>query len=267
MSRDEHPSPRGGPEAACNATPRHWLGGLGMDIHVVHPLTCPQDVTMEQLHPLYTFEVLLQRGHIPRCLHHTQSGFSSQRFPLPQSSHSSEGMAQASLDQDEALEDDFQTQHMPVCHIMWWEDNGRRSSAEESLEYSRGSPGQWTEYQIDIGEEEEMLETVNSTWRATCWLQLAVQGTSGDEVPWYKLITPLMVGDEGVALSLAKHLLTIWWWSIKVQGQNICPPAPTVLNIGQFMMREEVLAKVDNSLWFEAYSHALQRVREAACGR
>ena len=36
-----------------------------------------------------------------------------------------------------------------------------------------------------------------------------------------------------------------------------------VLNIGQFMMQEEVLEKVDNSLWFEAYSHALQRVREA----
>ena len=30
------------------------------------------------------------------------------------------------------------------------------------------------------------------------------------------------------------------------------------------MMQEEVLEKVDDSLWFEAYSHALQRVGEAA---
>ena len=35
------------------------------------------------------------------------------------------------------------------------------------------------------------------------------------------------------------------------------------LNIGQFMTREEVLEGIDNSLWFAAYSHALQWVGEA----
>ena len=35
------------------------------------------------------------------------------------------------------------------------------------------------------------------------------------------------------------------------------------LNIGQFMTREEVLEGVDDSLWFAAYSHSLQRVGEA----
>ena len=176
-------------------------------------------------------------------------------------------MARASLNQDKALEDDFQTQHMPVCHVMWQEDDGPRSSAEGRLEYCGGSLGQQTEYQIDIGEGKEMLETVDPTWRTTCWLQLVVQGISDDKVPWYELITPLTVGTEGVALLLAKCLLTIWWWSIKVQGRDVCLPAPTVLNIGQFMMREEVLEKVDNFLWFEAYSHALQRVGEATCGQ
>ena len=112
-----------------------------------------------------------------------------------------------------------------------------------------------------------MLETVNPTWRATHWLQLVVQGILDDEVPWYDLITPLMVGAEGAALSLANHLLAIWWWSIKVQGQDVCLPALTVLNIGQFMMWEEVLGKVDDFLWFEAYSHTLQRVGEAAHGQ
>ena len=111
-----------------------------------------------------------------------------------------------------------------------------------------------------------MLETVDPTWRATCWLQLVVQGILDDEVPWYDLITPLMVGAKGVALSLAKHLLAIWQWSIKVQGQDVCPPTLTVLNIGKFMTWEEVLGKVDDSLWFEAYSHALQRVGEAEHG-
>ena len=175
------------------------------------------------------------------------------------SSRSGEGMAQASLDQDEAQEDDFQTQHTPVCHMMWQEDDNRRSSAEGRLQHSRGSPGQWTGYQIDIGKEEEMLETVDPTWRATHWLQLVVQGISDDEVPWYDLVTPLTVGTEGAALSLAKRS--------RVQGQDVCPPAPTVLNIGQFMTWEEVQGTVDNSLWFEVYSHALQRVGEAVRSR
>ena len=112
-----------------------------------------------------------------------------------------------------------------------------------------------------------MLETVNPTWSTSHWLQLAVQGISDGEVPWYNLITPLTVGAEGVALSLAKCLLAIWQWNIKVQGWDVCLPALTVLNIGQFMTREEVLGKVDNSLWFEAYSCTLQRVGEATHGQ
>ena len=70
-----------------------------------------------------------------------------------------------------------------------------------------------------------------------------------------------------MALSLAKHLLTIWWWSIKVQGWDVCPPAPTTLNIGQFMTWEEVLENVDGSLWFVAYSCTLQKVGEATHGQ
>ena len=64
-----------------------------------------------------------------------------------QSSHSSEGMAQASLDEDDAWEDDFQNLHTPVHCVVHREDNGHR-----------GSPGQRTEYQVDIGMEEDMLE-------------------------------------------------------------------------------------------------------------
>ena len=106
-------------------------------------------------------------------------------------------MAQTSLDEDEALEDDFQTPHTPVHRVMQREDDGHRCSAEGRPESSRGSPGQQTEYQVDIGEEEETLETVDPTWRTTHWLQLVVQVISDDEVPWFKLIIPLMVGTEG----------------------------------------------------------------------
>ena len=92
-------------------------------------------------------------------------------------------------------------------------------------------------------------------------------GHLNDEVPWYELIISLTVGTGGAALSLAKHLLTIWQWSIKVQGWDVCLPTLTVFNIGQFMIWEEVLENVDDSLWFVAYSHALQRVGEAACSQ
>ena len=148
-------------------------------------------------------------------------------FPPPhaRSSHSSKGTALALLNQNEALEDDFQTQHMPVHHVRQRGDSGSRSSAGGGLECSRGGQGQWATYCLDIGEEEETLETVDPTWRTTCWLQLVVQGISDDGVPWYEYITPLMSGAEGTALSLAKCLLTIWRLSIRVQGWDICPPA------------------------------------------
>ena len=109
-----------------------------------------------------------------------------------------------------------------------------------------------------------MLESIDPTWRATHWLQLAVQGIVEDEVPWYELVIPLMLGAEGAALSLAKHLLAAWRWSIKVQGEDVCPPAPTALNIRQFMIKEEVAEGMGEPHWFVAYFCTLQWVGEAA---
>ena len=117
---------------------------------------------------------------------------------------------------------------------------------------------------MDVGEEEVMLETIDPAWRTTCWLQLVVQGISDDEVPWYEFIIPLTMGTKGAALSLAKRLLTVWRWSAKVLGQDVCLPAPTALNIGQFMTKEEVSEGVDEPLWFVAYSCTLQQVSEVA---
>ena len=130
------------------------------------------------------------------------------------------------MDQDEVLEDDFKTQHMPVCRVRRWGggDSGSGPLAGGGLECTGGSLGQWAAYRLDIGEEEETLETVDPTWRTTRWLQLAVQGISDNEVPWYECVLLLTSGAEGVALLLAKHLLTIWRWSLGVQGRDICLP-------------------------------------------
>ena len=96
--------------------------------------------------------------------------------------------------------------------------------------------------QVDSGEEEpNTLEEIDPHWRATQWLQVAIQDITNEEVPWNELLTLLTSGLEGVAMSLAKHLVTVWHWNLKVQGEGECPPAPSVLNIGQFIMDEEVM--------------------------
>ena len=182
-----------------------------------------------------------------------------------QSNHSGGGMARASLDDDDAWDDDFQTPHTPVCHVVWREDYSHREPIYGRMEALRGSPGLRTGYRVDVGEEEAMLEAIDPTWRTTHWLQLVVQGISDDEVPWYELVIPLTVGTEVAALSLAKHLLTVWRWSVKVLGQDVCPPTPNALNIGQFMTKEDVSKAIDEPLWFMAYSRALHWVGEVEC--
>ena len=121
----------------------------------------------------------------------------------------------------------------------------------ERMEPAEGSPCWQSYYQVDVGEEEaEMLESIDPQWRATRWLQMAVQGITEEEVPWYELV-----------------ILAVWRWSMKVRWEDACPPAPTVLNIRQFMTEEEVAEGVGEPYWFMAYSHALQWVGEAACGQ
>ena len=48
-----------------------------------------------------------------------------------QSSHSSWGMARASHSDEDAWDDDFQTPHTPVRHIIWREDDSHREWMEE----------------------------------------------------------------------------------------------------------------------------------------
>ena len=52
-----------------------------------------------------------------------------------------------------------------------------------------------------------------------------------------------------------------------LQGEDACPPAPTILNIRQFMTEEEVAEGMGEPHWFVAYSHTLQWVGKAACGQ
>ena len=137
--------------------------------------------------------------------------------------------------------DDFQTLHTPVCHLVRQDRGGHGELATERMEASGGSPTWQSFVQVDINEEEpETLEGIDPHWRAMRWLQVAVQGITDEEVPWYELVTPLTSGAEGAALSLAKRLVVAWQWKIKVHREDDCPPALSILNIGQFITDEEI---------------------------
>ena len=133
------------------------------------------------------------------------------------SSCSAGGMAQALLDDDEDWEEDFQTPHTPVCHMVRQEEGGQGKLDAERMEASGGSPAWRLIAKVDIGKEElETLEEIDPHWRPQRWLQVATQGIRDEEVPWHELLTPLTSGAEDVAKALAKHLVAAWQWKIKV---------------------------------------------------
>ena len=92
-------------------------------------------------------------------------------------------------------------------------------------------------------------------------------GCPREKVLWHDLLAPLTSGAEGTAKSLVKCLVATWRWNIKVWGKGVCPPAPMVLNIGQFLTDQETEGGFGEPHWFVAYSLTLQRVGEAAHGR
>ena len=79
------------------------------------PLRCPHGAT---LLPCATVRCYCGAA-MPHDISTTPKVASVVNVPPPHawSSHSGEGMALALLDQDEALEDNFQTQHTPVHHV------------------------------------------------------------------------------------------------------------------------------------------------------
>ena len=130
------------------------------------------------------------------------------------------------------------------------------------MEASGGSPAWWLVACMDIGEDgPETLAEINASWRAKQWLEVAAQGIRDKEVSWHDLLTSLTSGTEGTTKALAKCLVAVWGWNVK----GVCPLAPMVLNIGQFLTDQETEGGFGELHWFVAYSHALQRVGEAAC--
>ena len=103
--------------------------------------------------------------------------------PHAQSSHSTKGVAWASLDDDDLFDDEFQSHHTPICHIVWQEEYNSPGLVE-GMNFTRGSPTYLPYYQATISkEEEETLQNIDPKWRVHRWLQLAVQDIADDKVP------------------------------------------------------------------------------------
>ena len=78
-------------------------------------------------------------------------------------------MAWASLDDEDTWEDAFQTPRMPVCHVVQWDGGTHGELAAGRMEASQGSPDWHPCYQVDIGEAEVMLKSIDltgSSWQS-----------------------------------------------------------------------------------------------------
>ena len=102
-------------------------------------------------------------------------------------------------------------------------------------------------------------------WQTTKWLQDCEESLDEEEISWWPLLLLLSDGSDMATRELAKWLLAMWKWVKKASNTPTCPPAPTVLNIGQFL--NECPKEGDHTPWFLAYAHALQDMGEATDGR
>ena len=72
-------------------------------------------------------------------------------------------------------------------------------------------------------------------WQTTMWLEACRDSFGEEDIQWWLLIMPLTDGGTAAAKELAKCLIAVWRWMAKVSIMPLCPPAPTMLNIGQFL--------------------------------
>ena len=81
------------------------------------------------------------------------------------------------------------------------------------------------------------------------------------------LVCPLTDGGDTALLALVWWLIAAWRWAATLSASLICPPTPTIMNIGQLLEGDTTGHGWSMQQWLEAYAHGLQSIREAAEGR
>ena len=95
-------------------------------------------------------------------------------------------------------------------------------------------------------------------WQTAKWVQVCEEGLDKEEISLWPLVSPLTDGSNTASKELTRWLVATWRWAKKVSKTPICPPAPTILNIGQFL--DVGPKEVDHMYWLLAYAHRLQCV-------
>ena len=98
---------------------------------------------------------------------------------------------------------------------------------------------------------------IDPLWQATRWLKNFEEQCGESKPICWLLIYPLTEGGDVAALALVHQLMATWRWATVVSPSPICPPAPTVMNIGQFLEEDTTGCRWSMQQWLEAYAHGL----------
>ena len=97
------------------------------------------------------------------------------------------------------------------------------------------------------------------------WLEACRDSFGEEDITWWPLVVPLTDGGKMAVKEFTRHLMSAWRWMAKRSTMPLCPPAPTMLNIGQFL--EGCPREGDHTPWLLDYTCALQHVGDATEGR
>ena len=137
-----------------------------------------------------------------------------------------------------------------------------------SLDYKEDSDGESPFHETSrriMMRSSPVRTCLDTLWQMMMWLEACGESLGEEDITWWLLVMPLTDGGTAAAKELTKHLVSTWRWMAKVSTTSLCPPAPTMLNIGQFL--EGCPREGDCTPWLLAYAHALQCMDEAADGR
>ena len=132
------------------------------------------------------------------------------------------------------------------------------------LDYKEDSDGEspFHETSIRIMMRSSPVRTrLDPMWQTMKWLEACRESLGEEDITWWPLVVPLTDGGTTTTKELAKHLIAMWRWTTKVSTMPLCPPAPTMLNIGQFL--DGCPKEGDHTPWLLAYACALQHMGEA----
>ena len=108
---------------------------------------------------------------------------------------------------------------------------------------------------------------IDPMWQTTKWLLNCETSLEEEEISWWLLVSPLTDGSDAATKDLAKRLMAAWKWVGIVSESPFCAPAPTVLNIEQFLNEDLTGHGWSQQEWLLAYACMLPCMGKATDGK